>query len=49
MWRVGAGSVVVHDVGDNEVVVGNPARIAWMQGSEGYVKWTLEAAPIAYI
>jgi serine O-acetyltransferase len=38
---IGANAVVVHDVGESEVVVGNPARIISTQGSKGYVDWTL--------
>jgi serine O-acetyltransferase len=39
---IGAHAVVVHDVGNNEVVVGNPARPISKAGSEGYVKWTID-------
>jgi serine O-acetyltransferase len=39
---IGANAVVVDHVADNAVVVGNPARVISMKGSDGYVKWTLE-------
>jgi serine O-acetyltransferase len=40
---IGANAVVVDNVGDNEVVVGNPARRISTQGSTDYVNWTLDA------
>lgn len=36
---VGAGAVVVKDVYDNEVVVGNPARVVSTKGADSYVTW----------
>lgn len=38
---IGAHAVVVHDVGDNEVVVGNPARTISKEGATDYVNYTL--------
>jgi len=38
---IGAHAVVVHDVGDNEVVVGNPARTISKEGVTDYVNYTL--------
>jgi serine O-acetyltransferase len=34
---IGANAVVTHDVPDNSVVVGIPAKVISMKGSEGYI------------
>ena len=34
---IGANAVVTHDVPDNAVVAGVPARIISLEGSEGYI------------
>jgi len=39
---IGAHAVVVHNVGDNEVVAGNPARRVSLYGAKDYVNWTIE-------
>jgi len=39
---IGAHAVVVRDVRDNEVVVGNPARVVSTRGSRDYVNWVLD-------
>jgi serine O-acetyltransferase len=44
---VGANAVVVNDVGDNEVVVGVPARSVSREGAQDYVTWTLGSSPSA--
>jgi serine O-acetyltransferase len=36
---IGANAVVVDNIKDNEVVVGNPARVVSSKGSESYVNW----------
>jgi len=36
---IGANAVVVHDVEDNEVVVGNPAHSVSKGGADSYVTW----------
>ena len=38
---IGAHAVVVHDVGDDEVVVGNPAKTISKDGARDYVNYTL--------
>ena len=38
---IGAHAVVVHDVADNEVVAGNPARTVSKKGATDYVNYTL--------
>lgn len=39
---IGANAVVVKNVEDNAVVVGNPARTVSTEGSKDYVNWTLD-------
>jgi len=39
---IGANTVVVADIPDNAVVVGNPGRVISSKGSDGYVNWTVE-------
>jgi serine O-acetyltransferase len=39
---IGAHAVVVRDVGENEVVAGNPAQTVSMEGSRDYVNWILD-------
>jgi len=44
---IGANAVVVHDVGDNEVVVGNPARCISSKGARDYINWTLDESLVS--
>jgi serine O-acetyltransferase len=37
---IGSNSVVCHDVPDDAVVVGAPARVISYDGSTGYIMWT---------
>jgi len=37
---IGASAVVVNHVEDSAVVVGNPAHVVSMKGSQDYVNWT---------
>jgi serine O-acetyltransferase len=39
---IGAHAVVVGDVAENEVVVGNPAHVVSSEGSREYVNWVLD-------
>lgn len=41
---IGAHAVVVDNVCDNEVVVGNPARSVSMKGAKDYINWTLDSS-----
>ena len=41
---IGANAVVTHDVPENAVAVGIPARVVSMKGSDGYVTNTLDEA-----
>ena len=49
---IGAHAVVVHDVGDNEVVIGNPAHTVSTEGSGDYINYVLndrsESSPSGY-
>ena len=38
---IGANAVVVHDINDNEVAGGNPAKIISTKGAQDYINWTL--------
>lgn len=40
---IGANSVVTNDIPDNAVVVGIPARVVSLEGSTGYVNWTISS------
>ncbi len=39
---IGANAVVVDNVQDSEVVVGNPGRVVSTQGAKSYVNWTID-------